>query len=103
MDDEKKLTVKNTETEFLIFEKGSNEGAIEVRYQDETLWMTQKAMAALFDVNVPAISKHLQNIYDDGELDRIATVSKMETVQNEGNRSITRALDYSGQTVSKRF
>jgi len=56
--------------------------------------MTQKAIAALFDVNVPAISKHLQNIYDDGELERFSTVSKMETVQNEGNRSITRVLDY---------
>ena len=94
MAEEKKLTVKNTEAEFLIFEKGTGDATIEVRYQDETLWMTQKAMAALFDVNVPAISKHLQNIYDDGELDRIATVSKMETVQTEGNRTISRTLSY---------
>jgi len=54
--------------------------------RDETIWLTQKAMALLFGVNVPAISKHLQNIYDSGELNKNATISKMETVVNRGFR-----------------
>ena len=59
-------------------------------YDDETIWCTQKAMAALFDVGVPAISKHLANVFETGELNEEATISKMETVQQEGsNRSTT--------------
>lgn len=54
--------------------------------RDETIWLTQKTMAQLFGVNVPAISKHLQNIYDSGELNKNATISKMETVVNRGFR-----------------
>ena len=54
--------------------------------RDDTIWLTQKAMAQLFGVNVPAISKHLQNIYDSGELNKNATISKMETVVNRGFR-----------------
>lgn len=50
-----------------------------VLFKDETFWMTQKDMGHLFDVNVPAISKHLKNIFDSGELDALAVISKMET------------------------
>ena len=56
--------------------------------------MTQKAIAELFGVNVPAISKHLNNIYDDLELERGATISKMETVQKEGNREVQRTIEF---------
>lgn len=54
--------------------------------QDETIWLTQKAMAQLFGVNVPAISKHLRNIFDSEELNENVVVSKMETVVNRGFR-----------------
>lgn len=94
MSDEKKLTVRNSTAEFLIFETQSKADSIEVRYEDETLWMTQKMMAQLFDVNTPAISKHLQNIYSDGELERDSTISKMETVQIEGTRQVKRVVEY---------
>lgn len=94
MSESKDLIIRNSTAEFLIFEKQSHADSIEVRYENETLWMTQKMMAALFDVNVPAISKHLQNIFSDGELDQDSTVSKMETVQNEGGRTVTRLIDY---------
>lgn len=94
MSESKDLIIRNSTAEFLIFEKQSHADSIEVRYENETLWMTQKMMAALFDVNVPAISKHLQNIFNDGELDQDSTVSKMETVQNEGGRTVTRLIDY---------
>jgi hypothetical protein len=53
-------------------------------YAEKNIWCTQKAMAALFDVGVPAISKHLANVFESGELKEEATVSKMETVQQEG-------------------
>jgi hypothetical protein len=62
------------------------DGAVraEVRYEGDTFWLTQAQMADLFGVQVPAISKHLKNIYESGELSRVAAVSKMETVQIEG-------------------
>jgi hypothetical protein len=56
------------------------EDGIQVVYKDETIWATQKAMATLFDVGVPAISKHLKNIFESGELNKSMTISKMETV-----------------------
>jgi len=92
--DKKDLVIRNSTAEFLIFEKQSHAEGIEVRYEDGTLWLTQKMIAELFDVQKPAISKHLQNIYDSGELEKNATVSKKETVQAEGEREVTRMLEY---------
>jgi len=63
---------------------------IDTIFRNETIWLTQAKMAELFDVNVPAISKHLSNIYEEGELQKKATISKMETVQQEGNRKVPR-------------
>jgi hypothetical protein len=80
--------------EILLYQNGGDKEFVSVVFQDETFWMTQKAMAELFDVNVPAISKHLQNIYEEEELLRDATVSKMETVQQEGSRSVKRTVDF---------
>lgn len=94
MSNNKNLTIRNSTAEFLIFETQAQADSIEVRYEDETLWLTQKMMAALFSVNVPTISKHLQNVYEEGELDESSTVSKKETVQNEGSRSVTRQITY---------
>jgi len=68
--------------------------AISVLYDNETFWMNQKAIAELFDVNVPAVTKHLSNIYDEEELGRGSTVSKKEIVQNEGGRTVTRMVDF---------
>jgi hypothetical protein len=56
--------------------------------------MPQKSIAELFDVNVPAISKHLKNIFDSGELQKQATISILETVRNEGKRKVTRNVDF---------
>jgi hypothetical protein len=63
-------------------------------FHDETFWMTQKSIAELFEVNIPAINKHLKNIYEDDELHPISTISKMEIVQIEGNREIGRTIDF---------
>ncbi len=80
--------------EILLYSDDSGKEFINVVFKDETFWLTQKAMAELFDVNVPAISKHLQNIYEEQELSRNATISKMETVRQEGERQVKRTVDF---------
>ena len=84
--------IRNSTAEFLIFQAEAKEQGIEVMYAEDTIWCTQKAMAALFDVGVPAISKHLANVFETGELKEDATISKMETVQQEGNREVKRMV-----------
>lgn len=79
---------------FLIYNSPEEDVSINAVVKDETIWLTQKAMAELFDVEVPAISKHLSNIYEDGELQPDATVSKMEIVQKEGNRQVKRNTEF---------
>ena len=90
----KKFEIRNSTAEFLIFQIEGKEDGVQVVYRDESIWCTQKAMAQLFDVGVPAISKHLNNIFSEGELKQDATVSKMEIVQIEGDREIKRQLDF---------
>jgi hypothetical protein len=80
--------------EFLLYKGPDGKVHFEVYLYNETLWLTQKKMAELFDINVPAISKHLQNIYTEGELQKEVTVSKMEIVQKEGSRSVTRIREF---------
>ena len=78
------------EIQFLLYDLPDREGNVQVAVNGGTLWMTQKAMAQLYEVNVPDVSKHLKNIYDTGELTTEATVSKMEIVQQEGKRKVKR-------------
>lgn len=73
-------------SELLFYTTPNGTQKISVVYENDALWLTQKMVADLFGVHVPAITKHLANIYETGELDREATVSKMETVQKEGSR-----------------
>lgn len=74
------------EIQFIFYSLPNEEGKIQVVIKDETIWATQKAMAQLFGVKVPAISKHLNNIFEEGELNKDTTVSKMEIVVNRGFR-----------------
>ena len=80
----KNIEIRNSTAEFLIFMLEGKEDGIQVMYKDETIWATQKAMAQLFDVGVPAISKHLKNIFESGELDGKSVISKMETTASDG-------------------
>ena len=80
----KNIEIRNSTAEFLIFMLEGKEDGIQVMYKDETIWATQKAMAQLFDVGVPAISKHLKNIFESGELDEHSVISKMETTASDG-------------------
>lgn len=74
----------SNEIQFLLYNMPDYDGKIQVVVKDETLWCTQKAMAQLFGVGVPAISKHLKNIFDEGELDKNVVVSKMEITTQHG-------------------
>lgn len=82
------------ELQFLIYNTPQEDVKIDVVIREETIWMTQKAMATLFDVQTPAINKHLKNIFEEGELEESSTISILETVQNEGNRDVKRKLEY---------
>ena len=80
--------------QLVLYRSPDGEVKVEVLYRDENLWMPQKAIAELFGVRVPAISKHLSNIYESGELKREATVSNLEIVRTEGTRQVTRTLEH---------
>ena len=82
------------EIQYALYSIDSEDIKVKVAIKDETIWVTQRGMAELFDVNVSAISKHLANIYAEGELSQPATVSKMEIVQTEGTRQVTRLIDF---------
>ncbi|WP_217529025.1 virulence RhuM family protein [Vibrio metschnikovii] len=90
----KNLTIQDQTSEFLLYTAPNGDVKVEVLLSGETIWLTQKRIAQLFGVGVPAISKHLDNIYDSGELQREATISILETVQQEGKREVKRKLEY---------
>ena len=90
----KDLMIRSSAEEFITFKLKEKGKGIQVRYENETLWMTQKAMAELFDTGQPAIAKHLKNIYQEKELDKKSTYSKMELVQLEGNRQVKRTVEF---------
>ena len=90
----KDLLIRNSTAEFLTFELQSKRDSIEVRYEDETIWLTQKMMATLFDVSVKTINEHLKNIYNEGELERESTIRKFRIVQTEGGRKVSREIDH---------
>jgi hypothetical protein len=82
----KKSNLPTQQSNFLIYTAADGKVKVDVFIKDETVWLTQKAMAELFGVKIPAISKHLANIYETGELQQEATLSILETVQKEGQR-----------------
>ena len=84
----------NQEHEIVLYQMDDTNVCVNVVFENETFWLTQKAMAELFSVNVPDISKQLNNIFEEGELEREATVSKMEIVQTEGKRQVKRTPDF---------
>lgn len=89
-----KQLIRNSTAEFLIFTGQAGEQSIEARYENETIWLSQKLMAELFDVDVRTVNEHLKNIYDQAELTRGATIRKFRMVQIEGKREVSRNLDF---------
>jgi hypothetical protein len=93
MDNKNKL-IRNSTAEFLIFTTQSGEQSIEARYEDETVWLSQKLMATLFDVEVNTINYHLKEIYKSGEVEEKRTIRKFRIVQTEGSREVSREVDF---------
>lgn len=86
----KNLIIRSSSAEFLIFEQQKKEKGIEVRFEEGDLWLTQKAMAKLYECSSDNIGLHLKNIYNDLELDRNSTAEEFSVVQKEGNREVKR-------------
>ena len=84
------LTIRNSTAEFLIFTSQTGEDSVEVRYQDETIWLTQKLMAGLFSVDRSVITKHLQNIFNDNELDQDSVCASLAHTAADGKSYNTR-------------
>ncbi len=87
---------KSNNSQIVLYTTPDGTVKIDTIFRDETIWLTQKKMAELFDVNVPAISKHLSNIFDEGELQKEATISKMETVQSS-DKVVSFILEHTAQ------
>ena len=81
-------------SELILYQPGDGKTKVEVRLQDETVWLSQRLMAELFQKDVRTINEYIANIYDKGELMPEATVRKFQTVQNEGNRQVSRDIDH---------
>ena len=88
--------IRSSAAEYLTYvaSSGGSDENIEMRYEDENIWLTQKMLAKLYDVSVPAINQHIKKVYDDSELEHDSTVKKYLTVQNEGTRQVTRNVDH---------
>ena len=92
----------NNEIQFILYHLPDEEGKVQVVIKDETIWATQKAMAQLFGVGIPAISKHLTHIFDEGELDKEVVVSKMEITTQHGAKEHQGLVPLS-QKIAKRL
>lgn len=91
---DKHLQIRNSTTDFLVFTKQNSQDSIQVRVRNENVWLTQKAMAQLFDCSVDNIGLHLKNIFASGELEETATTEKFSVVQNEGQRIVNRTTRF---------
>ena len=90
----KNIEIRNSTAEFLIFQIEGKENGVQVMYQNETLWCTQKAMAQLFDCSTDNVGLHLKNIYESGELVQVVTTEYFSVVQVEGERQVNRKLKF---------
>ena len=92
----KEITIRSSAAEYLTYvaATGSNDESIEMRYEDENIWLTQKMMATLYDVGLPTINEHIKKIYEDSELQENSTIRKFRIVQNEGNRQVNRKINH---------
>lgn len=92
----KELAIRSSAAEYLTFvaSTGESDASFEMRYEDENIWLTQKMMAALYDVGLPTINEHIKKIYADGELTEEATIRKFRIVQTEGVRQVNRELTH---------
>ena len=90
------ITIRSSAAEYLTYvaSTGEQQGSIEMRYEDENIWLTQKMMAALYDVTAPTINEHIKIIFADSELQPEATIRKFRIVQSEGTRQVSREVNH---------
>ncbi len=88
----KNKLIRNSTAEFLIFTSQDGKNSIEARYENETIWLTQKLIAELFEVDISTINEHIKNIFKNGELEESSTIRKFPIVQKEGNRYVKRSV-----------
>ncbi len=91
---EKKAAIRNSTAEFLIFTGQAGKDSIEVRVAEDTVWLTQKLMGILYEVTVPTINEHLNNLFRQNEISKTATIRNFRIVQNEGTRAVTRNVEF---------
>ena len=90
----KDLIIRSSSAEFLIFERQTHDKGVQVRFEDGDLWLTQKTIGELFDIDRTVVTKHIRNIYSEFELDENSTSANLALVQKEGNRNINRNVLY---------
>ena len=88
------VSIRSSAAEYLTYvaSVGDSTDSIEMRYEDENIWLTQKMMATLYDVSVAAINQHIKKVYDDSELEKDSTIKKYLIVQKEGDREVSREV-----------
>ncbi len=88
------ITIRSSAAEYLTYvaSVGDQQDSIEMRYEDENIWLTQKMMATLYDVSVAAVNQHIKKVYDDSELEPASTIKKFLIVQTEGSRQVSREV-----------
>ncbi|MDY4921793.1 MAG: cell filamentation protein Fic, partial [Frisingicoccus sp.] len=90
------ISIRSSAAEYLTYVAtvGDQQDSIEMRYEDENIWLTQKMMAALYDVDVRTISDHIKKVYFDSELEEQSTIRKFRIVQTEGSRQVSRETNH---------
>ena len=92
----KDITLRSSAAEYLTFiaSEGERKDRVEIRYEEENIWLTQKAMAQLYDINIRTVNEHIKSIFNDRELTPEATSRKCRIVQNEGTRAVRREVNH---------
>jgi len=90
----KKIVPNNSFTEFLLYTTPNGKVKVEIFLRNENVWLTQARIAELFGIDRSVVTKHLQNIFEEGELDKKSTSAKIAQVQNEGQRQVTRDVEF---------
>lgn len=92
----KEITIRSSAAEYLTFvaAAGDDKNSVEVRYEDENIWITQKMLAVLYEVETNTINYHIKKIFEDSELSEVATIRKFRIVQTEGNRQVSREVEH---------
>ncbi len=93
---ENEIIIRSSAAEYLTYVAsfGNHRDSIEMRYEDENIWLTQNMMATLYDVSTAAINQHIKKIYEDSELEPNSTIKKYLIVQNEGSRQVSREVTH---------